>query len=95
MQNAKWLFDRAPGNDDEHNDAAIPETPEDAVDFWGIRAALMVLCIALFMAAMWVATQPSFEKCSAITNVTDRDACYDTLRTALFKAPAKGGEAHF
>jgi hypothetical protein len=50
----------------------------------------LVLCIALFIAVIWYLSQPSFEKCSALENVQERNACYDTLRSDLSKAPAKG-----
>jgi hypothetical protein len=51
-----------------------------------------VLCVGFAIAAMWLVTGPSFEKCSALENLAQRNACYDALRNDLFKAPAKGGD---
>jgi hypothetical protein len=31
----------------------------------------------------------SFQKCSALENVTQRNTCYDELRNELLKPPAK------
>jgi len=58
----------------------------------GIRIALVAFCIALFIAAVWFLSGPSFEKCSAVANMTDRNACYDELRNDLMKPPAKGAD---
>ncbi len=69
-----------------------PKSPEEAADRFGIRAALVVLCVGLFIAAMWLVTGRSFEKCSALENLAQRNACYDALRNDLFKPPAKGGD---
>jgi hypothetical protein len=49
-----------------------------------------VLCIALFIAAIWLVNGPSFEKCSALENATERNACYEGLRNDLSRPPAKG-----
>jgi hypothetical protein len=49
-------------------EAAWPGTPEERVDRYGIRTALLALVIALFVAAMWLANRPSFEKCSTLEN---------------------------
>ena len=76
--------------DDDEHDAALPESPEERVDQFGIRTALFVLAVAFFIAAMWLISSPSFEKCSALENVTERSACFDTLRSELLKPPAKG-----
>jgi hypothetical protein len=37
-------------------------------------------------------SHPSFEKCLALENATERYACYDNLRAELLKPPAKGAE---
>ena len=79
--------------EESENDAAWSKSPEGLVDRFGIRTALLVLCIALFIAAMWLVSSPSFEKCSGLENVTERDACYDGLRKELLKPPAKGADA--
>ena len=71
-------------------DAAWPESPEEFIDRLGIRTALFVLCVALFIAAIWVVSSPSFEKCSALESVAERNACFDTLRDDLLKPPANG-----
>ena len=68
MQDTDWHFDIVP-RDDSENDALRPKSREDLADEFGIRTALVVLCIALFIAAVWFMTAPSFEKCSALQNV--------------------------
>ena len=73
-------------------DQAKSESPEDLEDRFGIRLSLLILCVAFFIAAIWVINTPSFEKCSALNNVTERNACYGKLRNELLKPPAKGGE---
>jgi hypothetical protein len=55
-------------------------------------AAFLVLVVALFVAAIWFANRPTFEKCSALENVIERDACYEKLRDDLSKSPAKGAD---
>jgi len=54
--------------------------------------AVFVLCVAFFIAAIWLISRPSFEKCSAPENVAERNACFDALRQDLLKSPAKGPE---
>jgi hypothetical protein len=75
--------------DDERN-VTLPKSAEERVDQFGIRTALFVLAVAFFIAAMWLISSPSFEKCSALENVTERSTCFDTLRSELLKPPAKG-----
>jgi hypothetical protein len=77
---------------ENENDDAQPEPPEGPIDRFGIRTALFVLCVALFIAAIWLVSRPSFEKCSALENVTERNACFETLRNDLLKPPAKGAD---
>jgi hypothetical protein len=67
-------------------------TPEERVDRFGFRTALFFLVLALFVAAMWIANRPSFEKCSTLENVSERNACYEKLRDDLSKPPAKGAD---
>ena len=74
---------------ENEDDAAWPEPPEALVDRFGIRTALFVLCVALFIAAIWLVSGPSFGKCSALENVTERKACFEMLRNDLLKPPAK------
>lgn len=66
------------------------QSSEDRADEFGIRTSLVVLYIALFMAAWWFMTTPSFEKCSDLQSAAERNACYGALRQDLFKPPAKG-----
>jgi hypothetical protein len=77
---------------EKEDDAAWPEPPEALVDRFGIRTALFVLCVALFISAMWLVSGPSFGKCSALENVTERNACFEALRNDLLKPPAKGAD---
>jgi hypothetical protein len=77
---------------ENEDDAAWPEPPEALIDRIGIRTALFVLCVGLFIAAIWVVSGPSVEKCSALENVTERSACFETLRNDLLKPPAKGAD---
>jgi len=88
MQRSEFDFEGA--MDDGKCDVALPTSPEERVDQFGIRAGLFVLAVAFFIAAMWLISGPSFEKCSALENVTERNACFDTLRNDLLKPPAKG-----
>ena len=50
------------------NDPRISETQEDIIDQVGIRLAMLVLCIAGFIAALSVLSTPSFEKCPVLTS---------------------------
>jgi hypothetical protein len=78
--------------DDGGPEIAWPATPEERVDRFGFRTALLVLIVALFIAATWFANRSSFEKCSALENATERNACYEKLRDDLSKPPAKGAD---
>jgi hypothetical protein len=89
MRHSEFDFQAA---DDDESCVSLPETSEDRVDRFGLRTALVVLVIALFVAALWLANRPTFEKCSALENVTERDACYEKLRDDLSKPPAKGAD---
>jgi hypothetical protein len=75
---------------DDERDITLPKSAEERVDQFGVRTALFVLAVAFFIAAVWVISSPSFEKCSALENVTQRNACFDTLRNELLKPPVKG-----
>jgi len=77
---------------EKEDDAAWPQPTEELVYRFGIRPALVALCVALFIAAIWLVSRPSFEKCSALKNATERNACFETLRNDLLKPPAKGAE---
>jgi hypothetical protein len=78
--------------EESEDDDAWSKSPEELMDRFGVRTALLVLCIALFIAAIWVTSRPSFEKCSGLENVTERNTCYDDLRKELLKPPAKGAD---
>ena len=88
MQRLEWDFENR--IDDDELDAALSGSPEVLADRFGVRTALLVLCIALFIAAIWLTSRPSFEKCSGLENATERNACYNELRNELSKPPAKG-----
>jgi len=94
MQDSNWSLDTTFKNYEE-KDIAQPSSPEESVDRYGARTALLVLCISLFIAALWIMSRPSFEKCSVIENAPDRHACYDELRDDLLKPPAKGGNIRY
>jgi hypothetical protein len=81
-------LDTASMDADEHE--AEPKSPEDLVDRLGFKVALSVLFVGLLLAAIWVIGSPSFQKCSALGTLAQRDACYGELRSELLKPPAKG-----
>jgi hypothetical protein len=87
MQHRDWHFDIVPKDDDG---ALRSGSQEDQADQVGIWAAIVILCVALFIAAVWFTTTPSFDKCSALQNAAERNVCYGELRKDLFKPPAKG-----
>jgi hypothetical protein len=84
MQTSSWDDLETTSKEDEQ-----PKVPEDDVDRLGVRISLLELCVALFLAANWVIGTASFQKCSALGNVTQRNTCYDDLRNELLKPPAK------
>jgi hypothetical protein len=90
MTRTEWDFDTTV--EDDVRDALRPKSPEDLADQFGIRSALVILCIASFIAAIWFVGTPSFEKCSAVENTTDRNACFESLRQEFLKPPAKGAD---
>jgi hypothetical protein len=90
MTRTEWDFDTTLDNDGR--DILRPKSSEELADQFGIQSALILFCIAFFIAAIWFVRGPSFEKCSAIENVTDRNACYEQLRKELLKPPAKGAD---
>jgi hypothetical protein len=71
---------------------AWPATPEDRIDRFGFRTALLLLAIASFIAALWFINRPTFEKCSTLESIAERSSCYEKLRDDLSKPPAKGAE---
>jgi hypothetical protein len=84
MQTPDWDHLETTSKEDEQ-----PKVPEDDVDRLGVRISLLVLCVALFLATNWPIRTASFQKCSALENVTQRNTCYDELRKELLKPPAK------
>jgi hypothetical protein len=83
----RWESDFSGGVDEP--DVPSPPSSEERVDRFGLLTAAFVLCTAVFIAAIWFLSQPSFEKCSALENVQERNACYDMLRSDLSKPPVK------
>jgi hypothetical protein len=73
--------------------ATQPNSPGESADRFGIRLSLLIVGTGLFMAAIWAVSGPSFRKCSALENLTERYACYDNLRNEQSKPPAKGADA--
>ena len=90
MTRTEWDFETT--IDEDPRDVLRRQSPEDLADQFGMRTSLLLFCIALLIAALWFVSSPSFEKCSAIENVTDRNACYDGLREELLRPPAKGAD---
>jgi hypothetical protein len=90
MQISEWEQLETASKEGDEFDIATPKSPEDLVDQLGLKIALLVLFVALILVAMWVFSTPSFQKCIALENVTQRDACYSELRNELLKPPAKG-----
>jgi hypothetical protein len=91
MQSPKRYLETI-SNDNEY-DLPDPKSPGEFADRFGIRASLVILCVGLFIAALWMVSRPSFEKCLGLENANERHACYDELRAESLKPPAKGGEA--
>jgi hypothetical protein len=58
----------------------------------GIVLSFVAICIALVLLLIQLISEPSFEKCSALENQSERNACYDGLREKLFRNPAKGAD---
>jgi len=93
MQDSNAHFDTSLEDDDL---ASSPRnSSEEVVDEFGIRLAMLILCVGLFIAAIWVISRPNFEKCSALQSVMERDACYDQLRNDLLKPPARGADLRY
>jgi hypothetical protein len=90
METSEWDCLDTALKEDAETDTAWPKTPADFVDQLGFKVAVSVLCVALFLAALWVLRSPGFQKCSAIEDVALRNVCYSELRSELLKPPAKG-----
>jgi hypothetical protein len=76
-------------DDKREDDNTDLRTPEDAADGFGIRTALLVTGVGFLIAAVWLISSPSFQKCSGLDNLKDRVACYESLRSAVLKPPVK------
>ena len=83
MQVEEWHPD--PTKTHDEYGVTKSNSPEDVVDDFGIKLSLLILCVAFFIAALWVVSSSSFEKCSWLQDVTQRNACYGELRNELFK----------
>jgi hypothetical protein len=90
METSEWDYPDAVLKDEDEAYIARPKTPADFVDQLGSKIAVSVLCVALFLAVLWVLSSPSFQKCSAIADSAQRNSCYSELRKELLKRPAKG-----
>jgi hypothetical protein len=90
MQTSEWDHLQTTSKDEGDGDLLQPETQEDGVDRLGVKISLLVLCVGLLLAVIWVISSPSFQKCSALEDGTQRNACYGDLRNELLKPPAKG-----
>ena len=90
MTRTEWDFETT--IDSDPRDVLWRQSPEDLADQFGMRTSLLLLCIAFVIPALWFVSSPSVEKCSAIENITDRNACYEALRKELLKPPAKGAD---
>jgi hypothetical protein len=77
------------------DDVRHPRSPEERVDRFGSGLALLILFVGLLLAGMWLFAGQSFEKCSALENVAERNACYEQLRLELLKPPAKGSDFRY
>jgi hypothetical protein len=50
---------------------------------------MLVLCVACLIAALWVLSTPSFEKCTVLTSASERYACYEALREVFSRPPTR------
>jgi len=89
MQTSKWHPDALSTDDDEFA-ALWRSSPEAMADRFGVRLALLMLCIAAVMMVMQLFSEPNFEKCSALERQSERNACYEQLREQQLRPPAKG-----
>jgi hypothetical protein len=94
MQVSDW-HSAAQSKDGDDNDVYRPRSSEDRIEKLGLGLALLILCVGLLLAGTWLFTGQSFEKCSAVENPIERNACYEQLRLGLLKPPAKGGDFRY
>ncbi len=58
MQIEEWNLETKAQDDDQ----AKSESPEELADCFGIRLSLLILCVAFFIAAIWLISTPSFPR---------------------------------
>ena len=58
MQRSEWNFEGR--IDDDQDNVAWPEFPEERVDRFGVRTALLLLCIAFFYRGYVAGEQTKF-----------------------------------
>ena len=88
MQDPEWSLNSVVKRDDT-DDPPRSKSREELSNRLAIKGSLLVLGLALCLAAAWLIDSPSFEKCSALENSTERHACYEQLRSELLKPPVK------
>jgi hypothetical protein len=78
MLPSEWDFESKV--EEDKDDVARPKSPDERVDQFGIRTALFVLCVAFFIAAMWLVSRPSFDNWktsqSAMRALTRRETSF-------------------
>jgi hypothetical protein len=81
----------APAKDAESDYGTLleSEAPRDGENRLGLVISLLVLGIALLIATIWFVSRPTFEKCSSLVSATERNACYEQLRSELLRPPVK------
>jgi hypothetical protein len=88
---SKRQYRETVSNDDKY--LPEPNLTEEFVDRCGIRVSLMVLCVGLLAASVWIASHPSVDSCIALEDATERYACFDQFRAEFLRPPAKGAQA--
>ena len=66
---------------------------EEFVDRCGIRVSLMMLCVGLLAASVWMADRPSVDSCFGLEDAAERYVCFDQFRAEFLRPPAKGAQA--
>jgi hypothetical protein len=93
MSRSKQRLQVVDGDSDTPDQGERP-IPEDPVDRFGLRTALIVIAAGLLMAALWKGSRSSLEDCFRLEDLSQRYACYDAMRTSLSRpAIGKGAEA--
>ena len=84
MPTLDWDHRETSSKEDEQ-----PKSPEENVDRLGVRVFTVGATRCAFSRGQLGERTASFQKCSALEHVTQRNACYDELRNELLKPPAK------